>query len=452
MGSIIYSHLNNSLLLDKSLIAAEFHGVSEQELEDALKDYRDFCIKNFNELLEELSPEAKQTRLYVGKNVDSRLLKQGAFYLDTVIISDPLIELTRPDDGYSRAWSHMLKIPAPERIDRKKITDATKTLLSHRGLVANDYVRFFPTSLENEPTNKLPLILPEKDLEGVLPPDLLELYKKAARVRSIKASDQGLLIMRDLIVSRMISVSFDGNENGTSYGYNLVQNEVMSVNKDSRQVTMRMHMPENLPTKEMFDAWVSQSINSSARKHFEMLLGDIRWSTRFGSQYMTSSDFTASILDSKTGSTRNDIKTSTSNSLLNLNLPIFEGTSMDRLMSARSDEEAFRRFRMQLEKHFREIRLETDPVKRIQKTENAMHELTEIQLTEVDSAIRRLKRKGLLSGAGTIASLAAATVTSGASLIATLVAAYTGYKTYEEYRISAKENPAYFLWQALGRK
>ena len=125
---------------------------------------------------------------------------------------------------------------------------------------------------------------------------------------------------------------------------------------------------------------------------------------------------------------------------------------MEKLLAARTDEEAFRRFRLQLEKHFRELRLEADPEKRRQKTENAMHELVDIQLTEVDSAIRRLKRKGVLTGVGAVASLAAATVTSGASLFATMCAAYAGYKTFEEYRISAKESPAYFLWQTLGRK
>jgi hypothetical protein len=81
-----------------------------------------------------------------------------------------------------------------------------------------------------------------------------------------------------------------------------------------------------------------------------------------------------------------------------------------------------------------------------------MHELVEIQLTEVDSAIRRLKRKGVLTGLSAVASLAAATATSGASLIATMYAGYAGYKIFEEYRISAKESPAYFLWQTLGRK
>ena len=124
---------------------------------------------------------------------------------------------------------------------------------------------------------------------------------------------------------------------------------------------------------------------------------------------------------------------------------------MERLMGARSDEEAFRRFRLQIEKHFRELRLETDPAKRKLKTENAMHELVEIQRTEVDSAIRRLRRKGVLTGVGAVASFAAATATSGASLLAMMYAVYAGYKTVEEYRIATKESPAFFLWKVLGR-
>ena len=74
MGSIIFSHLNESLLLDKSLIAAQFRGVSDAELQSALKQYREFCIANFDELLEEVSPEAGKLRLFVGENADEKVL------------------------------------------------------------------------------------------------------------------------------------------------------------------------------------------------------------------------------------------------------------------------------------------------------------------------------------------------------------------------------------------
>lgn len=452
MGSIIYGHLNESLLLDVSLIVDQYQAVSDVELQTALKQYRDFCIANFDELIEEVSPETGRLRLFVGEHADERIMKQGAFYLDTVIMADPLFKLIRPNRELTSAWARAFDMPNPERLDRAGVAKAAKIMLSCRSLVASGYVRFFPTTLENEAPAELPVYAPSDGFESVLPPHLLTLYKEAADIKSVVASPKGLLIQPNLKLGRRIHIDFDGIETGTTFGYNLAEQEVVSWDRESGRAQFAVRIPKAAPSREVFDAWVSQSVNSSARMHFEMLRRDIRWSARFGSQYMTRSRFAASVLDSTEEASSSSISSSTSSGWLNLSLPIFDSVSMERLMAARSDEEAFRRFRLQLEKHFRELRLETDPEKRRKKTENAMHELVEIQLTEVDSAIRRLKRKGVLTGLGTVASLAAATATSGASLIATICAAYAGYKTFEEYRISAKENPAYFLWRALGRK
>lgn len=451
MGSIIYSHLNESLLLDKSLIAAQFQGVSDAELQRALKCYREFCIANLKELLEEVSPEAGKIRLFVGENADDRVLKQCAFYLDTLILADPLFALTQPDNEISSTWSKALNMPHSAGPERGKIVKAVKTLLSCRSLVASGYVRFFPTTLENEPPSELPLYVPSDGFESLLPPHLLGLYKDAAKIRSVISSPQGLMVLRDLHLGRMINIDFDGMESGKTFGYNLLEQKVVSLDRDSGRMQRAMHMPETPPSRELFDSWVSQSVNSAARVHFDMLRRGVHWSARFGSQYMTRSEFEASILDSTGDVSFSSIQSATSAGLLNLHLPIFEGVSMERLMGARSDEEAFRRFRLQIEKHFRELRLETDPAKRKLKTENAMHELVEIQRTEVDSAIRRLRRKGVLTGVGAVASFAAATATPGASLLAMMYAVYAGYKTVEEYRIATKESPAFFLWKVLGR-
>lgn len=452
MGSIIYDYLNNSLLLDESLIADQFQGVSDDELRGALTRYRDFCIAHFEELIEEVAPEAGKLRLFAGEIADGRLLKQGAFYLDTVIVTDPLFKLTRPDHQITSAWSKAFGVQHREGLDRDSVVQATKTLLSCRPMVANGYVRFFPTSLENEAPAELPIYASGDGFANALPPHLLALYKDAANVRSVVASEEGLLVQPSLALGRRIHVDFDGIESGTAFGYNLLEQEVVSWDRESGRARVAMRLPKTPPSRDVFDAWVSQSVNSSARTHFEMLHRDIRWSARFGSQYMTRSRFAASVLESTEAVSSKSIASSTTNGWLNLDLTTFDNVSMERLMAARSDEEAFQRFRLQLERIFRELRLETDPEKRRQKTENALHELLDIQLTEVDSAIRRLKRKGVLTGVGAVASLAAATATSGASLIATMYAAYSGYKTFEEYRISAKESPAYFLWQTLGRR
>ncbi|MDT7517002.1 hypothetical protein [Rhodoferax mekongensis] len=452
MGSIIYDHLNNSLLLDASLIASQFQGVAESELRQALQQYRNFCISHFDQLLEEVSPETGKLRLYIGDFADQRLLKQGAFYLDTVIMSDPLFKLTEPQHKITSVWSEAMGVPHPHELNRVEVTQAARILHSYRSLVASGYVRFFPTSLENEAPTELPFYAPSDGFENILPPHLLALYKDSANVKSVVSTPKGLLIQRHLEIGRRIHVDFDGKDSGLTFGYDLIQQETVALDRESGVVKMRMHMPTTLPTKEFFDAWVSQSINSSARQHFERLHADIRWSAKFGAQYLTRSQFAASVLDYTDSALPSSIQSSTSSGWLNLDLTIFNDVSMERLLAARADEEAFRRFRLQLEKHFREIRFEADPEKRRQKTENAMHELVDIQLNEVDSAIQRLRRKGVLSGVGVLVSLAAATATSGASLIATMCATYAGYKTFEEYRISAKESPSFFLWRTLGRK
>lgn len=452
MGSILYTHLNDSLLLDKSLIADKFRSVSDTGLWIALRQYREFCIAHLNHLFEEVEPEQGKLRLYVGDVADQRLLKQGAFYLDTVILSDPLFSLTETGHENHEVWSRVLDIPGPQRLDRKALLDAAEMMLSCRWLVAQGYVRFFPTSLVSEAPAQLPIYASDDGFEHILPPHLLSQYKQAANVKSFVPTAQGLEIQPDLQLGRRIYIDFDRDDCTGGFVYNLMEQEVLSANQETREVEFAMRMPDEPPSQGQFDAWVAQSVNRSARNHFDMVSRDIGWSTRFGSQYLTRSRFTAALLDSTEGVTGSSIHAATTTGWLQLDLPFFDRVSMQKLMEARSDEEAFHRFRLQLEKHFRELRLEVDPEKRRLKTENAMHELLEIQRTEVDSAIRRLKRKGVLTGIGALASLAAATATSGVSLMATLVAGYTGLKTIEEYRISARESPAYFLWQTVDSK
>lgn len=452
MGSILYTHLNDSLLLDKSLIADKFRSVSDSGLQIAMRQYREFCIAHLDDLIEEVAPEQGKLRLYVGDVADQRLLKQGAFYLDTVILSDPLFRLSEPEHESHGVWSQALDMPKPQRLDRSALVDAVELMRSCAWLVAQGYVRFFPTSLANEAPAQLPIYGSHDGFEEVLPPHLLALYKQAADVRSFVPTSRGLEIQPDLQRGRRIHIDFDRDGSAGGFIYNLMEQEVLSANRKTREVEIAMRMPDEPPSQEEFDAWVAQSVNRSARNHFDMVSRDVRWSTQFGSQYLTRSPFTASLLDSTEGVTSSSIPVATTTGWLQLDLPFFDRVSMEKLMAARSDEEAFRRFRLQLEKHFRELRLETDPEKRKLKTENAMHELLEIQRTEVDSAIRRLRRKGVLTGIGALVSLAAATATSGTSLIATMVAAYTGLKTIEEYRVSAKDSPAYFLWQTAGKK
>ncbi|MFX1679886.1 hypothetical protein PV762_11655 [Mitsuaria sp. CC2] len=138
---------------------------------------------------------------------------------------------------------------------------------------------------------------------------------------------------------------------------------------------------------------------------------DVAMAGRFGAHYLTTSSFATAVLDPEPWPP--DIKSATASGLLQMSLPFFEQVPLPLLMAARTDEEAFHRFRLQLEKHFRELRLEADPIKRKARAENAMHELLEVQLTEIDSAVKRLRRKTVWNAAAAVASLVAAIPTGG---------------------------------------
>ncbi|GAA0758233.1 hypothetical protein LRH25_21390 [Ideonella azotifigens] len=450
MGSIVYSFLNDSLLFDPGLIREQFKSLSEAALAVELLRYREYCLQHRDTLVEEAAPEDGKLRVYVGADVDRRFLKQAAFYLDTVVCADPLFALTHPKHESTAAFTAAFEMPDPSSLDRRSIAEAAQQMLEARPLVAAGYVLFLPTSLEEEAPSSLPIYAPDDGFEGILPRHILDLYKAAATVRSMRPSSRGLLILNHLEVGRRIHIDFEPGRSGGSFVYNLVEQEVLQVDRKAGTVQVAMRMPADPPTKESFDAWVAQSINSSARNHFDALARTVRWSSQVGAQCLVRSGISASVLEATGDVSGSSIDSSTATGVLNLNVPFFDGVSMANLMAARADEEVFRRFRKQLEKHFRELRLELDPEKRRLKTENAMHELVDIQLTEVDSTIRRLKRKAVLSGIGGLASFAAAIPTSGTSLLGSLCAGYAGFRTYEEYRVSTKENPAYFLWRANG--
>ncbi|WP_299142968.1 hypothetical protein [uncultured Vibrio sp.] len=45
MGNYAYDYLNDSLLLDETLINSNYKGISDTILEKELRNYREYCLK-----------------------------------------------------------------------------------------------------------------------------------------------------------------------------------------------------------------------------------------------------------------------------------------------------------------------------------------------------------------------------------------------------------------------
>lgn len=452
MGTLLFDFLSDSLLFDDHRVTNHYGGVTDVELQKELTRYREFMISKLPELRAEISAQPSELRLFGAEDFGSLTkLVQAAFYLDQVVLPDPLFRHTQRHGEIKQHMNLMIGVKSPDEVDRKAVADAVRSMRQLTPMVAANYVKFFPVSYFLE-RKEVPIFFPGQDrFASSLPSDILGIYRQRTTVRSARITDQGAYVLKDLKPGRAISIIFDGASRSFLYRLQSIASQVF----DEERRTVKFSMPllgadEPSPTEEEFDAWVEQSINQSARAHFRDLWIQQSISSELDLSYLTGSDLTAALLGANAGT--QDLKGFTADTILNLDVPFFSDMTADVVMSVRqSDGEAFHAFRRELEKSVRELRLESDIEKRVIKLENAMHELTEVQVGAVEQKVRQLKKGALTDAAIAVGGLAAGIATSGYSLVAVAVAAARGYKGWRDYQDKVALSPAYFLWKAKKR-
>ncbi|MFD1260678.1 hypothetical protein [Entomomonas asaccharolytica] len=445
MGSYAYDYLNDSLLLDGTLVTRMYHGISDAALEKELRDYREYCLK--------VLPEVRETVKTVNGSVSCMAtntmslityLKQAALYLEEAIVSDPIFELTDFRTSSTEAITSFMGMATTPKIDRQKLAEAAIRLIELRPLVAGSYVKLYPVSFELERGTELPLLYSEVGFEDCLPPNILKQYKLSANVHSVENDNGRMLVMRDLYLCRNISIHFEGMRGGFAMGYMLNPTEVKPTNKKNVYNFIQEKTSEP-PSKELFNAWVNQSINQTAMRHYIDLSKRIALCDYIGCMFSTEYPFESNLLNTNLDST--NIKANTLNCTLQMDVPFLEQISSGDLMSIRNnDGEAFQSFRLELEKGFREARHESDPNRVRAIIENTQHELFEVQMSQIAPQVKHIKNTHYTDVAIAVAGLGFSVLTSGVSLLATMMAFAHGYKSYNDYKSKITANPCHFLW------
>lgn len=448
MGSVTYDFLNESLLFDVSLQDEGYASVSEDKLKRELSEYRKHALQNIGYLEAEIRQKDSQLKLFGDRNYFSdRHLMQTALYIDQVVLPDPIFPFTQELSDFSSTMNQFLGMPKSKGTDRKKLSAATKQMKGQSPMVAANYLKYFPTSYYLEPADQVPVTYSENGYADVLPPQVLEHYRENVEVKSLRKSKEGWIVEDSLNIGRGIAINFHRDNDENMQIYNLFEQKVLKMEEETRTVHFAFSLPDDPPSADQFSAWVNQSINQSARAHYDQLFKALVLSSRLGASYLTGSEFTHNLLGSK-GPEQN-VSSFTSNCVLNLDLPFLDGISMADLMRVREgDGEAFELFRKELEARFRELRTEKDPEVFKIKIQNIVHELKDVEVTKIDQKVRELRKGALSNTAIAIGGLAGSVVTSGWSVAATIVALANGCRTYSEFREKVRENPSYFLWQA----
>ena len=291
--------------------------------------------------------------------IDERRLLQGAFYLDQVVMDDPLFPHTARPSDISNTICSYLGVPNSGKINRRSIASSALRMKQMRTLVAGNYLKFYPRSYQSEPPEHLPVNLSPDGYASALPRGLLRKYWERVNVRSMRQSDGALMVEDALSIGRGICIGFQGDESLLHQLYQYWEQTVHKIDDENQIIHCSMTLPEEPPGVEEWHRWVKQSVNQSALHHFQEIMEELTLANDLGATFLTRSQFVRELFELPVETPAIDAHIA--NCVWNLDVPFLEHVDAETLMSIRnSDGEAFQLFRRDLERLLRDTRIVGD--------------------------------------------------------------------------------------------
>lgn len=446
MGSRIYDFLTESFLFEGKLLDETFASIPEGDLVRELHRYRDFVLKIQADLVAEVCRSESSLKVFSGLDrVRLSELKQCALYVHQYIIDDPLLPLAAEKTQSGEVFSKAIGF-APSAFDKEELATKLRFMKMLTPMIAADFVKLLPISSLFEPPKELPMFYSENQFSDGLPRVLMEKFHARAEVKSMKKSECGFIITDDLFPCRQIHIGFQDHPVQEGMMFSLFDIDSMTDEGENR-FGLSMTLPDVPPSLTRFQHWVVQSINKTAIAVHNKLLTEIAIAADLGAVYSTRSGFIGELLEAAVP-TRDSISTNTANVFLNIELPFLADIDASTLMRIRNEDgEAFERFRLELDVKLRELRAVDDPDEARVKAENAIHELTEVQVHDVKAKMASVKEKAALMAVMATVGFLAAVQTAGWSLLSVAAAAMTGAQAGLDYRKDVKRHPAFFMWK-----
>jgi len=194
---------------------------------------------------------------------------------------------------------------------------------------------------------------------------------------------------------------------------------------------------------------VQQSVNQAARNRFRETYEHAETAVRLRAAFSTQSQLRFDVL-------RTVVKPDTSqalhtaNTFLNMELPRLKDINVENLMKVRQEDgEAFANFRFALDQKLAALREVDDMPTAKRMASEALRELTEVQIHDVQLKFDSFRESMGLGVLGSAIGLAVAVQTQGWGLLSAAAAAIPAATAYLGYRKDIKRHPAFFLWKAL---
>lgn len=450
MGSVVYNFLADSLFFHQDSIDNNFKNESDNRIEKELEEYRKHCIKNYEELTKEIIERDSFLKVFSSSEETSlNLLKQTALYVDQFIIQDPLFNLTDIQSEATTVTAKYLGYENDGSIDRNSLKKSVSFLKEITPMVTGNYIKIFPLSYHFEVPKQIPIKLPTDYYNGILPKEIMDFFWENANIRMMEKMKSGGWQVIEGKLHPCRSIIIDFKEANYKHGmiYHLFETEVLECDEVTRKVLIRQTLPDTAPEIDYFKVWITQSLNSTSKAYFDRIFKETFISSNLNSTYLCDNSFVGKLITRNFGH-KETIQTETANRIINFDLPFLENIDTEKLMNIREhDADVFTNFRLELEKHFRELRTINDPILIEQKMQNTFHELSEVQVHKIKRKIEHIKKQVFVNSLVALGGLGGSFLSGGYSLLATAAALGKGYKDYADYKENVKENPSYLLWK-----
>lgn len=187
MGSCVFDFLLESYLSNVQEMLDMYSRHDESELRKELTAYRQHVLLNYEEDIRSASAEGKlSVMLEVNSRIEfDRFLREGALYLDTVFIPDPIFEYTidREKEAEYCAVGH---IQYRKTIDRVGLVKAVRQVCALSSCFSSNYVVFIPSSMFDEPPDGWPSLSFDANLFNK---DILRYFQNNSTIKNMEYID-----------------------------------------------------------------------------------------------------------------------------------------------------------------------------------------------------------------------------------------------------------------------
>lgn len=454
MSHVNYDFLSESILFGKDL-DNNFASIDENVLKRAIRDYREYVLSHKDEIILETLEDRKKVSVTIesiGHYPEEELLKQLALYIDSVFIADPVFELTPERREMDDVMSQYMGMKGKNVLDKDKLAEALKYMKKNTSLVVCNFVKFVPITLLHEVPEYVPIRFDKDNFNNCLPSEVLSFLRKHIVVHNLEPCSDGLRVLSEepLKKGTGLYIYFPECKERSGEVVRYMKMNPTTICDESGKMVAEFKIPNSISDME-FRIWLHQSINAASKQLYDETYKELCYAQELHSMYMTRSQFKADLLAK--GITNNSVQSKIANLVLELDIPVFQDISLNKIMEIRQNYgESFKNFRSELGNKLIHLNGIEDDRQLMAELDAVSYEINETYINSINREISSLKRCLGMEIAILTGTLLSSYATGGMTLIGAAAATIAGIKDSNKLFGDIRQNPGFFLWKIEKKK